>query len=256
VTSPKTKNDIDRIVLGELRTAEFPAPESMETYRVHILPEVHEQILKHSRESLKVELCGVLVGEPFQDRKGAWLKIEAAIRGEHSSSESAQVTFTQETWAHIHREMDTKYPSLRIVGWYHTHPGFGIFLSSMDLFIQENFFNLPGQVAFVVDPRSADEGFFCWKNGETKRMNHYWVGDKEKLCRPSATASSGDLAEKVRHLEKELQALRRYFEGRLTQLRWWGMMLSVALAVVVAAILFVSGQDIVKWVAGLFKKTP
>ena len=48
--------------------------------------------------------------------------------------------------------MDAEHSEERIVGWYHTHPGFGIFLSGMDLFIQDHFFNLPWQVAFVYDP--------------------------------------------------------------------------------------------------------
>ncbi len=31
-------------------------------------------------------------------------------------------------------------PNIDIVGWYHTHPSFGIFLSHHDLFIHQNFF--------------------------------------------------------------------------------------------------------------------
>ena len=36
---------------------------------------------------------------------------------------------------------------LKIVGWYHTHPGFGVEFSEMDLFIQQNFFGGPAQIA-------------------------------------------------------------------------------------------------------------
>jgi hypothetical protein len=62
--------------------------------------------------------------------------------------------------------MDRDYPDKRILGWYHTHPGFGIFLSDMDVFIQENFFPEPWQAAFVYDPKAKEEGIFLWKQGK------------------------------------------------------------------------------------------
>src|SRR5207247_9572037 len=60
--------------------------------------------------------------------------------------------------------MDQSYPDMRILGWYHTHPGHGIFLSDMDLFIHKHFFNLPWHVAFVFDPQNQEEGLFAWRN--------------------------------------------------------------------------------------------
>ena len=65
--------------------------------------------------------------------------------------------------------MDRDYPDKKMIGWYHTHPGFGIFLSGMDLFICDNFFNLPWQVAFVYDPLGGDEGNFVWRSGKPTR---------------------------------------------------------------------------------------
>lgn len=48
------------------------------------------------------------------------------------------------------------------MGWYHSHPGFGLFLSDYDAFIQQNFFGAPGQVALVVDPVEGCLGWFQW----------------------------------------------------------------------------------------------
>jgi len=124
-----------------------------------------EAIHTHGKSSLDAEICGVLVGQPLQDEHGPYLLIHAAVEGDSARNHAAQVTFTAETWAHIQEVMDNKYPDDRIVGWYHTHPGFGIFLSGMDLFIQDNFFNLPWQVAFVYDPKQEQEGLFTWQGG-------------------------------------------------------------------------------------------
>ncbi|MBI3099023.1 MAG: Mov34/MPN/PAD-1 family protein [Planctomycetes bacterium] len=156
-----------------------------ESLRVALAETPYNEIVKHGLEHAEVEVCGVLVGRLLQDEGGPFLEIEAVIRGEHAASQGAQVTFTHETWNHIHNEMDRRFQNRRIVGWYHTHPGFGIFLSEFDLFIHRSFFNAPFQVAFVFDPRSGDEGFFCWKEGETSRLAHFWVGRTMHCCRPA-----------------------------------------------------------------------
>jgi proteasome lid subunit RPN8/RPN11 len=111
----------------------------------------------------------VLVGNVYHDDNGPYLHICANIRGNSAAGHAAQVTFTAETWNQIQQEMDRKHADKKMVGWYHTHPGFGIFLSGMDLFIQKNFFNLPWQVAFVYDPIGRDEGLFVWRGGNCER---------------------------------------------------------------------------------------
>jgi hypothetical protein len=65
---------------------------------------------------------------------------------------------------------DAQYPDDRIVGWYHSHPGFGVFLSEHDIFIHRNFFSDPNQVAWVFDPHSDEEGCFVWQDGEIVRL--------------------------------------------------------------------------------------
>ena len=50
--------------------------------------------------------------------------------------------------------------NLRIVGWWHSHPGFGCFLSTTDLKTQEFFFPESYQVALVIDPHKDELDFF------------------------------------------------------------------------------------------------
>jgi hypothetical protein len=65
----------------------------------------------------------------------------------------------------VHRTLDRDFPDEeQIVGWYHSHPGFGIFLSEHDLFIHRNFFGGPSQIAVVVDPLAGTEGVFAWRD--------------------------------------------------------------------------------------------
>ena len=141
-------------------------PQYQAVVRRVALDEVHG----HGKSITSVEVCGVLVGNVYRDELGPYLYIAAAIRGDRASELSAQVTFTAETWSAIQAVMDRDHPDERIVGWYHTHPGFGVFLSGMDLFIQDHFFNLPWQVALVYDPIGGDEGMFFWREGKADRQ--------------------------------------------------------------------------------------
>src|SRR5260370_28351362 len=65
---------------------------------------------------------------------------------------------------------------MKIVGWYRSHPGFGVFLSEHDLFIQENFFSGPHQVAWVYDPHTDEEGCFGWVGGKTEKLSSLRFG--------------------------------------------------------------------------------
>ena len=62
--------------------------------------------------------------------------------------------------------LERDHPEQQIVGWYHSHPGFGIFLSEHDLFIHRNFFSGAAQIALVVDPLQGHEGVFGWQGDE------------------------------------------------------------------------------------------
>ena len=135
----------------------------------------------HGVSRLDAEVCGVLVGDLWRDEIGPYLYVEAAISGRHASSTVGSVTFTAETWTHVQEQLDRLYPAMKIVGWYHTHPGFGVFLSDMDVFIHGNFFDLPWQVALVRDPVSEEWGTFLWKKGEPVRSD-VLIEEDEKEC--------------------------------------------------------------------------
>jgi proteasome lid subunit RPN8/RPN11 len=141
---------------------------------VFIQGEVLRKIRQHARSSLKTEICGVLIGQDRPNR----IEIQACISGANAEEAGAHVTFTQDTWEHIYQVKDKEYPHLRIVGWYHSHPGFGVFLSDHDAFIHRNFFSSPGQVAWVFDPYSDEEGCFGWAHEILERISRITVIDE------------------------------------------------------------------------------
>ena len=161
--------------------------------------DVVRKIRQHARSSIKAEICGVLIG---RDRPGK-IEIQACIPGENAEEAGAHVTFTQETWGHIYQVKDKEFPDDRIVGWYHSHPGFGIFLSDHDAFIHKNFFASPGQVAWVFDPHSDEEGCFGWVAGQIERLSQVAVLDRrggervQENGRPESSMARTEIAVSV-----------------------------------------------------------
>ena len=189
--------DVRNLALEELSEESFPVS-LQEDFRLFISPEVHQGISQHAKTDTSVEICGVLVGLWQQDHQGPYAQVENYIRCDSATSKFAEVTFTHESWAAINEEMDTKYEDKRILGWYHSHPDFGIFLSDRDCFIHEHFFSGPGQVAYVVDPVRDLEGAFAWKEDKPTPMQHYWVG---KTIRTVQASVSKPTAEEIRGVD-------------------------------------------------------
>ncbi len=132
-------------------------------------------IIQHGSSDLKRELGGALVGrlarwETAPGKVVEAVELEYALPAQHVTHTHTNITFTHETWNTFAQQMQEHYPDYRIMGWYHTHPGFGVFLSEYDLFIHENFFNSPGQVALVFDPLSRKLGCFQTVKGKTRRV--------------------------------------------------------------------------------------
>lgn len=231
------------ITLGDLRVADFPTACEWDPFRVHISTEAYRAVITHARESDQVELCGVLVGELLKDDRGPYLSITHTIRGENAEHHAAQVTFTQDTWAHIYSVMDSAHTDRVIVGWYHTHPGFGVFLSEMDLFIHHNFFNLPWQVALVVDPRAGDEGFFVWRNGEPALTTTHWVGDEVKIQLPGV--SGGNVNTALQELRANVAGFRQEMRRAQRRLRRVRVGLWFQLTLLLAAVAWIkAGSDL------------
>lgn len=186
-----TELDVSQLANESLSRNAFPANMASD-FRLFIDPEVHSAIAEHAGEDTSIEICGVLVGQWEHDDDGPFARVSNRIRCDNASSKLAEVTFTHESWAQINQEMDSKYDGQRIIGWYHSHPDFGIFLSDRDLFIQEHFFSGAGQVALVVDPVRKLEGIFEWRDGKTSLMSHYWIGDRIQTRAASGVDAKSD----------------------------------------------------------------
>ena len=213
-----------------LPEAPFPVRNGKD-YRIVMDEEPYRALVEHAREDMSVELCGVLLGGPARDSQGPFLHIRHIIRGEKAASAGAQVTFTHQTWEIINREKDSRYADERIVGWYHTHPGFGVFLSGMDEFIHQSTFNDPSYVAFVLDPKTGDEGFFAWRGDKTVLMRHFWVGAEPRFSSPPPPPKPAELKTEAPEPEQKEPSDLLDFRFLLVPRYWVTVVLWAAISV-------------------------
>lgn len=194
---------------------EVPGPDDLPIYLDRATADVIE---RHALRDTSVELGGILLGkECLDDQTGQpFVWVTRSLEAKHYENTQASFTYTHESWEEISRERDRLHPELDIVGWYHTHPDFGVFLSGHDLFIHRHFFAQPLQVAYVVDPIRQTRGFFQWSGDNLAQVGGYLItasrGDRIELARlvndleniPNTDGGGGGLSPR---LEAELIAM-------------------------------------------------
>ncbi|HET8772520.1 MAG TPA: Mov34/MPN/PAD-1 family protein [Thermoanaerobaculia bacterium] len=216
------KNDQVRVTpareTGRVVRRVFPGPDTGGTpLRVNFDRQAYADLTAHAKESVDAEVGGVLVGEICEDGDGVFVDVRAVIRALAAREARAHITFTHETWTKIHETLDRDHRGLQIVGWYHTHPGFGVEFSAMDRFIQENFFAGRAQIAFLTDPLGGDTAV-CFNGAEgIESLPKFWVDGREHKARLAGSHSAATAAVEsggAPDVRREIERL----EARINQL--------------------------------------
>lgn len=119
----------------------------------------------------KLEGLGLLVGSNFEYEDANYLQIVDFITGETNSS-AVSVSFSKHAFEKL--AGDLKERDEIVVGWCHSHPTYGCFLSATDVNAQRSFFNEDFHVAGVFDPMRKED--FGSVNAMAKRF--YRLTDK------------------------------------------------------------------------------
>jgi proteasome lid subunit RPN8/RPN11 len=128
-------------------------------FKVFITNRVIERISRDVNRPF--ERIGLLMGA-LEDQS---LWVNDIIPGGDEMNEFSCV-FPPQLLAHVANDILEGRISGRIVGWYHSHPGHGLFLSQTDLDTHMRFYQFsPYAVSLVVDPRSAEFGIWIYENG-------------------------------------------------------------------------------------------
>ena len=149
-----------------------------EKKNIYITQQTYKEIQKFTSNKTDNESGGMLIGHVLEEFGKINVIITGFIEAKYCDATPTTLKFTHKTWEYVHGKIDKKYPGKKILGWIHTHPDFGIFLSDYDKFIHENFFNEEYQIAYVVDPIQNIEGFYFWIDGKIERCKGFYICDK------------------------------------------------------------------------------
>lgn len=129
---------------------------------VYVTQSAYSRMCLHSVSDMDNEVGGFMVGEWRLDESSGrqFIVVEQALHARHTRQSGVHLTFTQDSIVEIHKEIDERHAGKKIVGWYHTHPRMGIFLSHYDTWLHKYFFPEPWQVALVIEPHTKTGGFF------------------------------------------------------------------------------------------------
>jgi len=146
-------------------------------YPVYIGIDAWLDLLSHAFSVQDREIGGVLVGElctkPIDQSN--YLDITASIEASNAVEERDSLKFTHDTWNDIYIQVEQSYKGFYLLGWYHSHPGFNVFMSNSDKFIHSNFFSLSYQIAVVVDPILKKLKIFYLEGGDFKETGEIFV---------------------------------------------------------------------------------
>lgn len=114
------------------------------------------KMLKHGRAGVPMEVMGLMLGEFVDDYTVRVIDVFAMPQsGTSVSVESVDSVFQTNM---LDMLKQTGRPEM-VVGWYHSHPGFGCWLSGVDVNTQQSFERLNERaVAVVVDPIQSVKG--------------------------------------------------------------------------------------------------
>ena len=167
----KESNDVFRPVpvpLMPMLAGIFRTPRKAGSTVVLVSDAVMAEIFRQLKNERGVEMGGVLVGNAFVDSDTPLhvVDVRRGLLGDNGEGTPVSFKFTSDSWQSI----NSKLPGLpeeerNIVGWYHSHPGLGVFLSVRDHLTQRSFFTNPWQIALVVDPNRDTFGFFYGSEG-------------------------------------------------------------------------------------------
>lgn len=131
-----------------------PQVDTAETVQISSLALL--KMLKHGRAGVPMEVMGLMLGEFVDDYTVNVIDVFAMPQsGTGVSVEAVDPVFQTKM---LDMLKQTGRPEM-VVGWYHSHPGFGCWLSGVDIQTQQSFENLNKRaVAVVIDPIQSVRG--------------------------------------------------------------------------------------------------
>jgi proteasome lid subunit RPN8/RPN11 len=129
-----------------------------------VLTRVNEAV----RARLDIETGGFLLGNRYRCPNSGreYVIVDQLSPALQAEGTEVSLGFTADVWSKIEEELAGKFRGKQLVGWYHSHPSMGVFLSPWDVELQQGRFGQRWMCALVIDPNANTSGFFASHGGQ------------------------------------------------------------------------------------------
>lgn len=134
----------------------------MELFEAYIEEQALRKAMEHSRSAAgqRKEAMGLLAGEVRE-----WIGRRYVVVSDYltagNSATSVSVSFSEEAFPQLAKQInESRRKNKIVVGWSHSHPNFGCFLSSTDVQTQKKYFSEEFSIAMVIDPVRREKKVF------------------------------------------------------------------------------------------------
>lgn len=143
---------------------------------IHIYLEdyVYTYLYQYAKLNRGEEKGAALVGYYTEELGNKLVVICGAIQFKNSSAEDG-ILLTEEIINEVQVQMDKYFPNCELIGWMHTQPGYGIFLTTQDIRLQKQYFPEFYQLLMIIDPIENTEAFFLWDEEEVRSAEGYYI---------------------------------------------------------------------------------
>jgi len=123
-------------------------------FDVYLEEKAFEKASAHFKDhaSRRLEALGFLVGGVYSFEGRQYVMVEDYVTAENDAT-AVTVRFSREAFKDLSKTLSD---GVVIVGWCHSHPGYGCFLSSTDVRTQKVFFPEDFHIAVVCDPLKGE----------------------------------------------------------------------------------------------------
>lgn len=128
--------------------------------RIYMEDYVHTYLYQYARSSVNGEKLAVLMGKTDVIDGQKTVFISGVIQARFTEKIKGVETITTQSWKYISEEIEKYFTDLEIVGWMHSRPSFGAFVTSRDEAYHKKVFKNDSQVFFVVDPIDRLDKFY------------------------------------------------------------------------------------------------
>lgn len=135
---------------------------------------VYTYLYQYAKTNRGEEKGAVLVGYYTEELGKKAAIISGAIQFEDLFCEG-EVLVTEPQIKEMQKKINRYFPDCELMGWMHTQPGYGIFLTTQDIRIHQDYFRESYQSFMIIDPIENAEAFFIWDEEEIKSAEGYYM---------------------------------------------------------------------------------